>query len=163
MADAPLSPASIFMRLGLTLVAYLMLIFHLGMVALVPQAKCSGDNPDIWVVTFVFAPLALVFALLHPADLLLDHTGRSTHLRRYHGVFQPCVAAGLGPLTARCDRHRSDPDRALLANGQKPGRSHPAGTWISIAYPSPHRRALPFPQLSTRNRKICQKTALNGC
>lgn len=52
------------MRLGITLVAYFMLIFHLGMVALVPQAKCSGDNPDIWVVTFVLAPLSLTFALL---------------------------------------------------------------------------------------------------
>lgn len=64
MADVELAPASIFLRLGTTLVAYMMLIAHLLMVALVPQAKCSGDAPDIWVVTLVTALLALTFALV---------------------------------------------------------------------------------------------------
>jgi len=64
MAQAPLSPASIFLRLGITLVAFLWLVFHLSFVAAVPSLKCSGDTPDIWQVTFFMAPITFVFALL---------------------------------------------------------------------------------------------------
>jgi len=64
MAQPSLSPASIFLRLGITLVAFLWLVFHLSFVAAVPGLKCSGDNPDIWQVTFYMAPITFVFALL---------------------------------------------------------------------------------------------------
>ena len=64
MANNSLSPAQVFLRLGLRLVAYLLLFVHLAFVAAVPSLKCSGDNPDIWQLTFYLAPLTLVFALL---------------------------------------------------------------------------------------------------
>ncbi len=64
MAQASLSAASVFLRLGITLVAYLWLCFHLALVASVPSLKCSGDNPDIWQLTFYLAPITLVFALV---------------------------------------------------------------------------------------------------
>jgi len=64
MAQAPLTPAAIFLRLGITLVAFLWLVVHLSLVAAVPSLKCSGDTPDIWQLTFYMAPLTFVFSLL---------------------------------------------------------------------------------------------------
>ena len=61
--DAQLAPASIFLRLGITLVAYMVLVFHLMLLALVPQLKCNGDEPAIWVLTFFTAAIAFIFAL----------------------------------------------------------------------------------------------------
>lgn len=61
--DKQLAPASVFLRLGTTLVAYMVLIFHLLLVALVSQLKCNGDEPPIWVLTFFTAVIAFVFAL----------------------------------------------------------------------------------------------------
>lgn len=61
--DLQLAPASIFLRLGVTLVAYMVLFFHLLLLGLVPQLKCNGDEPAIWVVTFFTAVVAFIFAL----------------------------------------------------------------------------------------------------
>ncbi len=71
--DPKLAPASIFLRLGITLVAYMVLIFHLMLVALVPKLKCNGDEPAIWVVTFFTAVIAFIFAL----SLLASHPLKS--------------------------------------------------------------------------------------
>ncbi len=59
----PLAPASVFLRLGITLVAFMVLIFHLLLTALVAQLKCNGDDPGIWVLTFFSATIAFFFAL----------------------------------------------------------------------------------------------------
>jgi len=61
--DLKLAPASIFLRLGVTLVAFMTLFCHLLFLALLPQLKCNGDEPPIWVVTFVTAFIAFVSAL----------------------------------------------------------------------------------------------------
>ncbi len=62
--DEPnIAPASIFLRLGVTLVAFMTLFCHLLFLALVPQLKCNGDEPPIWVVTFLTAFIAFVAAL----------------------------------------------------------------------------------------------------
>ena len=65
MSDQPLSPAAVFLRLGTTLVAFMVLITHLLMLAIVPQTKCTGgDGADIWMAVFALSPLTFVFALL---------------------------------------------------------------------------------------------------
>lgn len=61
--DQKLAPASIFLRLGVTLVAFMALFCHLLFLALVTQLKCNGDEPPIWVVTFVTAIIAFISAL----------------------------------------------------------------------------------------------------
>ena len=61
---APLSPASVFLRLGITLVAYMVLVAHLLMLAIVPQTKCTGEGTEIWVAIFAMSPLTFIFALL---------------------------------------------------------------------------------------------------
>ena len=63
MAAPPLSPASVFLRMGVSLVAFLWIIFHLALVAAVPSLKCSGDVPDVWQLTFYIAPITFIFAL----------------------------------------------------------------------------------------------------
>jgi len=60
-----LSAAAVFLRLGLTMVAYMVIFSHLLMLALVPQTKCTGgDGADIWVAVFALSPLTFIFTLL---------------------------------------------------------------------------------------------------
>lgn len=58
--------AEIFLRLGCSLVGWLMLFAHGLLLAVIPAADCS---PELWRTTLGFALLAAIGALLLPAAL----------------------------------------------------------------------------------------------
>ncbi|MEM7220544.1 MAG: hypothetical protein AAF515_19440 [Pseudomonadota bacterium] len=56
--------ADIFLRLGVTLVAFMVIIGHLLWLSILPQIDCSADGSELWRALFWMAPLTLTFALL---------------------------------------------------------------------------------------------------
>ena len=56
--------ADIFLRLGITLVAFMVIIGHLLWLAILPQIDCATDGAELWSALFWMSPLTLAVALL---------------------------------------------------------------------------------------------------
>jgi hypothetical protein len=56
--------AEVFLRLGCTLVAFMVLIGHLLWLSILPRIDCSTDGASLWFALFGLAPLTFVLALL---------------------------------------------------------------------------------------------------
>ena len=50
-------PAEVFLRVGVTLVSWIMCYAHTLMLAVLPRTDCSESNAGLWEPTFYLAPL----------------------------------------------------------------------------------------------------------
>lgn len=53
-------PAEVFLRVGVTLVSWIMCYAHTLMLAVLPQTDCSETNAGLWEPTFYLAPLTVL-------------------------------------------------------------------------------------------------------
>lgn len=53
-------PAEVFLRVGVTLVSWIMCYAHTLMLAVLPRTDCSEANAGLWEPTFYLAPLTLL-------------------------------------------------------------------------------------------------------
>lgn len=56
--------AEVFLRLGVALVGWLVIIAYLLWLAIVPQTPCNGDEASLWQVLLYAVPVVLMFAAL---------------------------------------------------------------------------------------------------